>query len=88
MVVGECTLGEKMKCISKEEELSKIYTNHSIRATAVTVLDNCGYEVTDLKKKKDWIEQLIVLAPTKLKPAAPSCWDHFRGKAYHMPWVK
>ena len=24
----------------------------------------------------------IVPAPTKLKPAAPSCWDHFRGKAY------
>jgi len=26
-VVGESTLGEKMKCISKEAELSKIYTN-------------------------------------------------------------
>ena len=25
---------------------------------------------TDLKIKKDWIEQLIVLAPAKLKPAA------------------
>ena len=25
-------------------ELSKIYTNHSIRATAVTILDKCGYE--------------------------------------------
>ena len=48
---------------------------------------NC-VEVTDLKKKKDWIEQPIVFAPTKLKPAAPSCWDHFRGKAYSMPWVK
>ena len=42
---------------------------------------------TDLKKE-DWIEQPIVLAPTKLKPAAPSCWDHFLGKAYCMPWVK
>ena len=42
--------------------------------------------LTDLKK--DWIEQPIVLAPTKLKPAAPSCWDHFRGKAYYVPWVK
>ena len=44
MVVGERTLGEKIKCISKEAELSKIYTNHSIRATAVTILDKCGYE--------------------------------------------
>jgi len=41
---------------------------------------------TDLKKK-DWIEQTIVLAPTKLQ-AGSSCWDHFRGKAYCMPWVK
>ena len=39
-------------------------------------------------QKKDWIEQPIVLAPTKLKPAAQSCWDHFRAKAYFMPWVK
>ena len=30
----------------------------------------------------------IVLAPTKLKSSVPSCWDHFRGKAYSMPWVK
>ena len=44
MVVGECTLGEKMKCISKEAELLKLYTNHSIRATAVTILDKCGHE--------------------------------------------
>ena len=44
MVVGERTLGEKMKCISKEAELSKIYSNHSIRATAVTILDKCGYD--------------------------------------------
>ena len=36
--------------------------------------------LTDLKKK-DWIEQPLVLAPTKLKPAAPYCWDHFGGKA-------
>ena len=40
------------------------------------------------QKKKDWIEQPIVLAPTKLKPAAPSRWDHFRGKAYCMSWKK
>ena len=44
IVVSERTLGEKIKCISKEAELSKIYTNHSIRATAVTILDKRGYE--------------------------------------------
>ena len=43
MVVGEHTLCEKMKCISKEAEFSN-HSNHSIRATAVTILDKCGYE--------------------------------------------
>ena len=38
--------------------------------------------------KKDWIEQPIVLAPTKLEPVAPSYKDHFISKAYYMPWVK
>ena len=40
-VVGERTLGNasprKQNCLT-------IYTNHSIRATAVTILDKCGYE--------------------------------------------
>lgn len=44
MVVGEHTLGEKMKNISREAKLSKCYTNHSIRATAVTILDKSGFE--------------------------------------------
>ena len=44
MVVGERTLGEKLKNISREAQLSKCYTNHSIRATAVTILDKSGFE--------------------------------------------
>ena len=44
MVVGERTLGEKMKTMSREAKLSKCYTNHSIRATAVTILDKSGFE--------------------------------------------
>ena len=44
MVVGERLLGEKMKRISREAKLSKGYTNHSIRATAVTILDKSGFE--------------------------------------------
>ena len=39
-------------------------------------------------KKKDWIEQPIVLAYTKLKPATPSFWGHFRSEAYYMPKAK
>ena len=44
MVVGERHLGGMMKRISKEADLSKQYTNHSIRATAVTILDKSGFE--------------------------------------------
>ena len=46
MVIGERTLGEKMKNILQEGiiNLSKCYTKHSIRATAVTILDKSGFE--------------------------------------------
>ena len=44
MVVGERSLGDMMKRISKEANLSRIYTNHSIRATTVTILDKSGFE--------------------------------------------
>ncbi|CAH3145661.1 unnamed protein product, partial [Pocillopora meandrina] len=44
MAVGEHTLAEKMKHISKEAELSRVYTNHSIRATPITALETCGCE--------------------------------------------
>ncbi len=44
MVVGERTLGDKMKKLSIAAKLSFVYTNHSIRATAITILDECGYE--------------------------------------------
>ena len=43
-VVGVATLSRMMKEISQEANLSKVYTNHCIRATSVTVLDNCGIE--------------------------------------------
>ena len=44
MVLGENTLGKKMKVISQQAQLSVIYTNHSIRATAVTIFDRSGFE--------------------------------------------
>jgi len=33
-----------MKRISKDAKLSRIYANHSIRATAVTIIDKSGFE--------------------------------------------
>ena len=44
MVIGERYLGDMMKKISKEADLSTIYSNHSIRATAVTILDKSVFE--------------------------------------------
>ena len=43
--IGKNTPGNKLKAISKLSNLSREYTNHSIRATSVTILDECGFEV-------------------------------------------
>ena len=43
-VLGVNYLSQMMKNISIDAELSEVYTNHCIRATSVTVLDDCGVE--------------------------------------------
>ena len=58
MVVGGRTLGKKMKNISRNAKLSKCYTNHSIRVTAVTILDKSGFEARH------------IMANIKMKPAS------------------
>jgi hypothetical protein len=42
--VGKNTPGDKMKILSQKYNLSAVYTNHSLRATTITMLDNEGYE--------------------------------------------
>ena len=44
MPAGKNYLGNRMKSISKEAELSRAYTNHCIRATVITQLNNAGFE--------------------------------------------
>ena len=44
MVLGEKKLNSMMKTISMEAKLSEVYTNHCIRATAITILDQNGVE--------------------------------------------
>jgi len=39
---GKHTLGSMMTNISKWRKLSKIYSNHSKRATSITIMDECG----------------------------------------------
>ena len=52
MVIGERTLGKKMKNISREGNVSKCYTNQSIRATAVAILDKSGFETRHITTVK------------------------------------
>ncbi|CAB4037784.1 uncharacterized protein LOC110973579 [Paramuricea clavata] len=46
--LGVNTLGNKMKSISEKAGCSLIYTNHSLRATTVTVLDEAGVASRDI----------------------------------------
>ena len=48
--VGKNTLGNFMKNISRAAGLSKEYTNHSIRATAVTLLDHSNFEARHIMR--------------------------------------
>lgn len=40
--LGKNTLGKMMSEISRQGQLSQRYTNHSVRSTAITVLDEAG----------------------------------------------
>ena len=48
--VGKNTLGTFMSRISKDLELSQTYTNHCIRATAVSLLDDCNFEARHIMR--------------------------------------
>ena len=48
--LGKNTLGSLMKTISVEYKLSKVYTNHCIRSTAVSVLDNNNFEARHIMR--------------------------------------
>ena len=48
--LGENTLGTMMSTISQRAKLSKRYTNHSIRATCITRLDDAGFESRKLMR--------------------------------------
>jgi hypothetical protein len=48
--IGVNTLGNFMPNISSMANLSKSYTNHCIRATAIVTLDDCGLEARHIMR--------------------------------------
>ena len=46
--IGKNSIGDFMKKISKRLQLSRLYTNHEIRHTTVTVLSNAGFPTRDI----------------------------------------
>ncbi|XP_061190187.1 uncharacterized protein LOC133198049 [Saccostrea echinata] len=50
VAVGKNTLYSFMTNLSKEANLSKIYTNHCIRATSITTLDHEGMEARNIMR--------------------------------------
>ena len=48
--VGKHLLGSMMTNISKRSQLSRHYTNHSIRATSITIMDESGLESRHIMK--------------------------------------
>ena len=48
--LGKNTLGSLMKSLSVEYKLSKVYTNHCISSTAVSVLDNNNFEARHIMR--------------------------------------
>ena len=52
-VVGVKTLESKMKNISKQADLTELYTNHCIRATSISMLDEIGMEAHHIMTVSD-----------------------------------
>ena len=46
--IGKNPLGEFMPTLSENAKLSRHYTNHSIRGTCITILDQKGFEARDI----------------------------------------
>ena len=46
--LGKTPLGDFMANLSVNANLQNRYTNHSVRATCITVLDNKGFEARDI----------------------------------------
>ena len=48
--IGERVLNDMMRKISTEAGLSRVYTNHCVRATTITLLSHAGVETREIMK--------------------------------------
>ena len=66
---GKNPLSTFMSDLSKETELSRIYTNHSIRSTGITVLTNAKFSNADIMSVSGHksVQSLIVFQKTDIK---------------------
>ena len=62
------TLNDAMKNISIETELSQIYMNHSIRATAVMLLDSNNFEAHHIQAVSEPKSEATICTNTKYCP--------------------
>ena len=63
-VLGKNTLGSMMKTVSTNANLSRLYTNHCVRATCVTQLANKGFSISEIQavtghKRQDSVQRYI-----------------------------
>jgi hypothetical protein len=73
--VGKNTLGDKMKILSQKYNLSAVYTNHSLRSTTLTMLDNEGFEARPYRatRRRQVLEATVaqmILRGEKLQKAS------------------
>ena len=87
--LGKNTLGCFMSTLSKAAGLSKMYTNHCLRATCVTVLDKLGFESRHIMavsghKSENSLKSYAQVAPEKIK-AMSSALSSVTGSAISDP---
>ena len=71
--LGKNTLGNKIKDISKTAGCARIYTNHSLRATCITILDNAGFESRDIMAVSDHKSESSLKHYVKTSDAKKKC---------------
>lgn len=74
--LGKNTLGGMMSALSREANLSRNYTNHSIRATSIQILSDAGLETREIMTLTGHKKDLSVRAYWAPTEAQRKTWSH------------